>query len=78
MSRRPRLSACPAVVLALVSWLSACAPAPAEPPESSKDRARPTTVIDPQLEALDKARGVEAQVLDQSNRALEEADKGSQ
>jgi hypothetical protein len=72
------LAACPAIaVLALAPWLSACAPEPADAPESSKEPARPATVIDPQLEALDKARGVEAQVLDQSNRALDEADKDS-
>lgn len=76
MSPQPRFAVRPAIaLLVLASWLSACAPEPAEAPESSKEPARPATVIDPQLEALDKARGVEAQVLNQSNRALEEADK---
>jgi len=76
MSPRPRLVTRSVIaVLVLAPWLSGCAPEPAEAPESSKETARPATVIDPQLQALDKARGVESQVLDQSSRALEEADK---
>lgn len=54
--------------------LGACAPAP-EPPAPEPER-RPT-VIDPQLQALDKAKGVESQVLDASRRSIDEADADS-
>lgn len=63
-----------ALSLVATMLLSACAPAP-EPPAAEPER-RPT-VIDPQLQALDKAKGVESQVLDASRRSIDEADEDS-
>jgi hypothetical protein len=57
-----------------VLGLAACAPEP--PPASEAEAAPPRqpTVIDPQLQALDKAKGVESQVLDASRRSIDAAD----
>jgi len=62
------------VVLLGVLGLAACAPAPPPASEAGASPPRHPAVIDPQLQALDKARGVESQVLDASRRSIEEAD----
>lgn len=62
------------VVIVSLLGLAACAPEP--PPASEAEAAPPRqpTVIDPQLQALDKAKGVESQVLEASRRSIDEAD----
>jgi hypothetical protein len=62
------------VVMVSVLGLVACAP---EPPPASEAEATPPrnpTVIDPQLQALDRARDVESQVLDGARRSIDAAD----
>ena len=61
------------VWLAAVS-LGACSPAAPPATEAAPEAPPRATVIDPQLEALERAKGVEATVLDSSRRALDEAD----
>lgn len=71
----PRIPPAPhAASLIVALALAACAPAP-DPPATEPER-RPT-VIDPQLQALDQARGVESEVLDAARRAGDEADADS-
>jgi hypothetical protein len=62
------------IAVAAALCVAACAPEP--PPASEAEAAPPRqpTVIDPQLQALDKAKGVESQVLEASRRSIDEAD----
>lgn len=77
-NHRPSMVLPHAIAVAIVLGLSACAPEPpAATGETASDAQRPPTVIDPQLEALDKAKGVESQVLDASRRSIDEADEES-
>lgn len=76
-NRRPSMVLPRAIAVAMVLGLSACAPEPPATGEAASDAQRPPTVIDPQLEALDKAKGVESQVLDASRRSIDEADEAS-
>lgn len=66
----------------LALLLAACMPGPPppqpEPEPTTTPPARQSTVIDTQLQALDRAKGVEAQVLDQAKRAGDEGDEGDQ
>ena len=63
-------------LIAVTTLLAACSPKPAEPVVTDSPAMRPTTVIDPQLKALDDAKKVEATLLeaDRRNRkAIEDA-----
>ena len=57
------------VFLAVISWLGACGEKPSEPkPAASEGKS----VFDPQLRALDRARGVE-QTLEQGAQAQQKS-----
>lgn len=73
-SRRPSMTLPRGIALSAMLCLAACAPEPPATTEAATDAQRRPTVIDPQLEALDKAKGVESQVLDASRRSIDEAD----
>lgn len=73
-SRRPSMPLPRGMALAAMLCLAACTPEPPATNEADADVQRRPTVIDPQLEALDKAKGVESQVLDASRRSIDEAD----
>lgn len=62
-----------ALLLAGLIALAACAPAPegTAAPAATEPPPRPATVLDPQLEALDKAKAVEQQVEDQAQAQRE-------
>jgi hypothetical protein len=61
------------LALASLIALAACAPAPegAAAPAATEPPPRPATVLDPQLQALDKAKAVEQQVEDQAQAQRE-------
>lgn len=64
------------ILCAATFGLSACSvEAPPPPAPTAEHPAGAPTVIDGQLRALEKAKGVEADVLEQSQRTLERADQ---
>lgn len=65
-----------AAVLAALAGCSGREEAPPPPPAATAPTARQPTVFDDQLRALDKAKGVQQQVLDEKarlDRALDDA-----
>lgn len=73
-TRRPSSLRRHGVAAAALLALAACAPEPPPAGEAEAAPPRQPTVIDPQLQALDKAKGVESQVLEASRRSIDEAD----
>ncbi len=67
---------CPIVAAVMLQSLAACAPASPPSAETAPQPEQRPTVIDPQLRALDQAKGVETEVLDAARRSIDEADAG--